>query len=539
MAKSKTNKKAKDLRVPVACAICRKRVFVRPSGVNSVVCCGQAMSQAAGTAKVAIECTRCRRGGSRLWSDGPSYACDACGTDRLRVTGPDIRIPGRPKKKKEPAAAGTKRGTTENTVQAEVQGVAEHVATFLQVAGIEVSVVGDDLELNGQRISLRVLSGQRVEQRTLNAVVARHFSDRLLKAAQASLEHPRGGLELRQQPKSPVVEVRYRSKNVAFVSAAGWTSPSTERSGVGNFLTSGTHWEELRVLTGLEPAEGLETDTASKGEAEVSTPKAPRPPIRDGVGFVHYDFPVNLSTEVQDLAEAASSKIRTGRSLAFGHAVHMRGASGFELTFSPIAAPRGRPEVEVVFVEEAVAQSFRMRVSAIGDPLPVWAPEATTEDDRLTRGWALALVAFAELTCPPTLDHLRAPKGTSDGNRRASSAAPGRSGVASRSTDPERRMSREPSRRRRTLEPTGETARWLASYVAGHRRKLQAGQEASASATANAATVGIALRSGETWVSPHTRGMPPGIRLHFGWNAPKAFSDLRADTVARTRRERA
>ena len=493
------------------------------------------MSQAAGTAKVAIECTRCHRGGSRLWSDGPTYACDACGTDRLRVTGPDIRIPGRPKTEKGPTAAGTKRGTTENSVVAEAQSVADRIATFLQAAGIEVSVVGNDLELNGQRISLRVLSGQRVEQRTLNAVVARYFSDRLLEAAQASLEHPRDGLELRHQPKSPVVEVRYRGSNVAFVSAAGWTSPSNERSGVGNFLTTGTQWEELRVLAGLEPAEGLATDTAPKGEAAASAPKARRPPIRDGVGFNHYDFPFDLSTEVRDLAESASAKIRTGRSLAFGHAVHMRGASGFELTFAPIAAPRGRPEVEVVFVEEAVAQAFRMRVSAIGDPLPVWAPEATTEHERLARGWALALVAFAELTCPPTLDHLRASPCTSGGSRQASSTAPGRSGVSSRTTDPERRMSREPSGRRRTFEPTGETARWLASYVAGHRRKLQAGQEASASAAANAATIGIALRSGETWVSPHTRGVPPGIRLHFAWNAPKAFSDPRAGAVARAR----
>ena len=65
--------------------------------------------------------------------------------------------------------------------------------------------------------------------------------------------------------------------------------------------------------------------------------------------------------------------------------------------------------------------------------------------------------------------------------------------------------------------PLGETARFLGSYVAGHRRQLPLDWTHRDEAAANAARYGIRLADHETWVEPHTRGMPQEARLHFRW----------------------
>ncbi len=65
-----------------------------------------------------------------------------------------------------------------------------------------------------------------------------------------------------------------------------------------------------------------------------------------------------------------------------------------------------------------------------------------------------------------------------------------------------------------------QTLGLLSSYVAGHRRRLRPGQRRSDEAARNAEAVGIQLGDGETWVRPHSRGVPEDAILTFSWNAP-------------------
>jgi hypothetical protein len=65
--------------------------------------------------------------------------------------------------------------------------------------------------------------------------------------------------------------------------------------------------------------------------------------------------------------------------------------------------------------------------------------------------------------------------------------------------------------------------RYSGSFVAGHRRRLDGDHQPSAEARARARQVGIALAQNETWVRPHTRGVPDGLEMRFRWSAPEAL----------------
>jgi hypothetical protein len=77
------------------------------------------------------------------------------------------------------------------------------------------------------------------------------------------------------------------------------------------------------------------------------------------------------------------------------------------------------------------------------------------------------------------------------------------------------------------LEPIGNWVRYSGAFVAGHRRRLTDGRRASKEARERARRVGITLRPYETWVRPHTRGVPDGLEMRFRWHAPAEmnFSD--------------
>jgi hypothetical protein len=180
------------------------------------------------------------------------------------------------------------------------------------------------------------------------------------------------------------------------------------------------------------------------------------------------------------------------------------------LQFSPLTL---RP-LEVPFVLERGQERFTGAIwlSAGTDPLPCrW--QQSSDVSTLAMAWALALTAYAELTCvSPRFATPRPPNSTSSRRSLRSRVGTSRS-FPSRS---ESAASGLPA----GFRPRGDTARFLASYVAGHRRRLQPGQHHSAEAAANATAVGITLRPGETWVQPHVRGVPADAILHFAWSGP-------------------
>src|SRR5439155_9856983 len=104
--------------------------------------------------------------------------------------------------------------------------------------------------------------------------------------------------------------------------------------------------------------------------------------------------------------------------------------------------------------------------------------------------------AYAELTCP-------APAPVSERRpAERSQAVSGRRRSTSRTRDA-RALKSGSITLPRGFTPLGETARFLGSYVAGHRRQLPLDWTHSDEAAANAAKYGIRLADHETWVEPH------------------------------------
>jgi hypothetical protein len=158
------------------------------------------------------------------------------------------------------------------------------------------------------------------------------------------------------------------------------------------------------------------------------------------------------------------------------------------------------------------------------DPLPLMIGQDVTGEDAIT-AWTCALLGFADATCIEVEPFEPTARREST---RAHSPPP--------SSVPRRRSSVPPLPRRRPwpshLEPVGHWIRYSGSFIAGHRRHLNEGQTASAEACNRARQVGIILRPRETWVRPHTRGVPDGIEMRFLWHAPIELFNQREDNPA-------
>jgi hypothetical protein len=156
-------------------------------------------------------------------------------------------------------------------------------------------------------------------------------------------------------------------------------------------------------------------------------------------------------------------------------------------------------------------------LGASADPLPChWRQSSDVET--LALAWTLALVAYAELTCIPVepVPPPGPPRRPRTASRRPAASAR-HAGERSRDAP---RSSGGSIALPADFRARGQTARYLASYVAGHRRRLASGWTRSDEAERNARAVGITLRHGETWVQPHVRGVPRDAVLHFAWQAP-------------------
>ncbi len=143
-----------------------------------------------------------------------------------------------------------------------------------------------------------------------------------------------------------------------------------------------------------------------------------------------------------------------------------------------------------------------------------------TDVEQVALTWTLALDAYAEISCIPR------PRPRT--RQAAARTVPARRSIRSttRDTRSAPRPPSDPGALPNTLRALGQTTHYLASYVAGHRRRLQPGWEHSQEAVANAARFGITLRQDETWVQPHVRGVPPDAVLHFAWQPPEWLREL-------------
>jgi hypothetical protein len=145
------------------------------------------------------------------------------------------------------------------------------------------------------------------------------------------------------------------------------------------------------------------------------------------------------------------------------------------------------------------------------DPLPLLIGEDVSDDDAIA-AWTYALLGIADATCiefepvEPTVR--REPARV----RWRPPSSPFQQRSSAR-TLPRKRWPKH-------LEPVGHWVQYSGAFVAGHRRRLNDDQTASAEARDRARQVGITLNTHETWVRPHTRGLPDGIEMRFRWHAP-------------------
>lgn len=333
----------------------------------------------------------------------------------------------------------------------------------------------------------------------LDDFVARSYRDRLELALRDFFPMDRGGLELSVARDSDGLLLEHAGAVQAWVRATNaelFKGPRVH----GNFLLDGEHWYELadRIAERTQRHAADERVPAEPGERRE----------RELV-----EFPTGLDPDLALAAMHASEDIRLRRNFVFDHAVVLTVARRPLARLDPLRIRDGLVEApfDVSMDGEHIAGALRLRGDQ--DPLTV-AVSDQHPDLALGVAWAVALIAFAEITCREQSEHHRGWRST-DGEPRGFVTAPppprSPATVSVRAFPP-------------TLQPNRQTSLYLATYVAGHRRQLQPLQQASHQARAQAELVGITLRPHETWVRPHIRGVPDDAVLQFAWRAPPVIA---------------
>lgn len=286
------------------------------------------------------------------------------------------------------------------------------------------------------------------------------------------------------------------------------------REGIyGNFLTPGAHWQRVAGVLHDAEAELLtewkrdqEARTAAEAAAAQAEAQRRRAATRRRIDHLPDDLAPSLAAACLD----ASRRIRFERQVAYERPVVLEGDHG-KLTLLPIVGPYAG--LRVPFRLSNGTQMVRGELLlGDNDPLSLLVDEEVAHEDAIM-AWTCVLLGFADATC---IDP--EPK---DPARQRQQAQPGQHlQAASRRVSATQSMPRH-RQWPRHLDPIGPWTRYSGSFVGGHRRRLVDGQTASAEACDRARQVGIILHTSETWVRPHTRGVPDDVEMRFLWHAPK------------------
>lgn len=391
--------------------------------------------------------------------------------------------------------------TDEEPEQFALEGL-EDVAGLLSAAGIEADTDGDRLKLAGDdlRPPASTVEDRDALRRWTDAVVAERFSELLVDRARTELPVPaavrmsaNGGLAVKGRGGITVATV------TATIGSGDQFEPIE-----GNYLVPGPHWKRLADRIALElPAEGEYVNAA-----------------------LHRDFPDRGGADLADAALEASRRLHEDRARVFDNELRIDVAE-HSLVFAPLRqAASGtwfsvtRPVVELPFTfgREGEFFSGALHLRSLPGLMPCeW--HQPSDAETLALGWSLALTAYVELACYP---QERVPDQSQRGSARGRGRRrPGRQPRESSRPRTRRLGTRNVQALPTGFRPQGQTMRYIASWVSGHIRQLQEGQTHSEEAAANAAGVGITLRTDETWVRPYSRGLPDDAVLHFSWTGPE------------------
>jgi hypothetical protein len=415
----------------------------------------------------------------------------------------------KPKNKQDPIQLTTKR---EQQLLRSLPGV-DRVLSFFRDSGVRIEVRhGGRLLINGSETPpLTWTLPKRIDwDDVIDELALKYVGGKFLKAVEDNARFGKGFRAfLRRREKGFVI--MHGDVQLATIHASSARIPHRDAIH-GNFLMPGPHWPQLADIV-----DGAETELVAKWNHEQEAKAAAEAAIaeaeaeqRRAAARRRLDhLPNSLPPELINACLEASRRIRLERQVAYDQPVVLE--SGFDkLTLLPVIATTTRLLMPFRFNNEGTSLTGEL-VLGDCDPLPLQIGEDVADQDAIT-AWTCALLGFADATCVQF--ELVEPTGrrepTSPQGRTPSSVSCHR---PSTRTLPRKRWPQH-------LEPVGRWLDYSGAFVAGHRRRLSDGQTASADARDRALEVGIILLSRETWVRPHTRGVPDGVEMRFLWHAP-------------------
>jgi hypothetical protein len=258
-----------------------------------------------------------------------------------------------------------------------------------------------------------------------------------------------------------------------------------------------------------------------------SSPRRHRAPSGDTRPKIS-EVPANVPEDLAMLCLEASRRARLERNVAFSNPVELRGG-GFAVTFAPLEGDSPRLTAPFTVKLPGGHESSGVIWLWTSDPLTLVFSRAPRPQDEVAV-WAVALLGFADLTAwedpTPSSPYTRDVPRTSPRGRISEPASSQTRRFPGLRRRRDGKMSRRGSIDRASLQ---------AHMVVGHRRWLPDGWEASSEKAAEAASLGIDLAPGQTWVSAHTRaGVASLGRLSVRWDPP----DLLTTLIRRSRARR-
>lgn len=411
-----------------------------------------------------------------------------------------------------PARPVTVKGNNRQVIR-QPSGI-DSLLEFFHTGGIDVQLRPDGcLWINGSQIGplTYVPSPEKTEWiNAVNEVALTYVSDKFISSVENNARFS-ADLGASLQPREKGVAIMRGGKRLAVIYPA-YASIAHHRLIYANFLTAGSHWEQVANALrheadgGPAHARDAEADLAvgrkRKRETKVAKESERRRIDR---------LPDDVAPELISACLEASRRIRLERQLDYGDAPVVLQSDAGELTLLPITGSESRLLVPFRLRKGTETLNGEL-VLGDRDPLPVWIGHGVAEKDAIA-AWACALLGFAAATCIKLDPAGQASRGKSVSPRwrsRSPASQPRSSALAL------------PRRRRwpRDLEPVGRTIHYIDSLVVGHRRRLPDGWNATDEARDRARRIGILLNSHETWVQPHVRGLPDGIEMRFMWHAP-------------------
>jgi hypothetical protein len=378
------------------------------------------------------------------------------------------------------------------------QRLAERATEYLGSAGAVIEQRDGSVLVNGEP----VVPGGSGTLDVIDEIGLQHYGHRLQDAAQSQLVQRIPGLTLHR--RSRLLEIQRDGKRIGLIKPTHASIEADHGHRIeGNFLLAGHHcWEELR---------------AGLGAATPTT--------------VLTKLPETATAQQRQRAITASTRIRDTRSRDYAARARIhREVDGVTIAFQRISPSR---PLEVPFEltnHDGSTIRAALRLSGAGDILPLAMTAASPDSTTLVTEWLIALETFAHLTCAYTDGAAR-----SD-NANPASRTPGQrtgSHTAQTTAAPLRHLrpvpasrSASPSEIPADLIPTLVTAHALTHHhVVGHPHQLHTGKPDPEKVRV-AATLGIKLPPGATWVASHWRGTGDDPELEFNWRTEASASHL-------------